>query len=115
MTKAAKRVGRPTKPATTKRVSLGLKVTAEVKQWIEALAQASGRTQSQEAEHQIERARQYEAMLERMRMSSEEMERVNVDVYWRQKGYTPVRTLHGVVWFPPGFPFDDWFRERKRK
>jgi hypothetical protein len=62
MTKAAKqRRGRPFKtPLPNQRVSLGLKVTAEVKQQIDAAARASGRTQSQEAELLIERALQYD-------------------------------------------------------
>ena len=56
MRKETKRgVGRPTKkPERGKRISLGLKVTAETKRRIDLGARASGRTQSQEAEHRIE-------------------------------------------------------------
>ncbi len=51
-----KRTGRPTKAADPgTRVSLGLKVTAETKAKLDALARESGRTQSQEAEAAIER------------------------------------------------------------
>ena len=61
-----KRIGRPTKaPVKGKRVSLGLKVTAEVKRHIDAAAKASGRTQSQEAEILIEKALAYDRMLHR--------------------------------------------------
>jgi hypothetical protein len=56
MTAASKRIGRPIRPALPgERPSLGLKVTAATKALIEALARASGRTQSQEAEFLIER------------------------------------------------------------
>jgi uncharacterized protein (DUF1778 family) len=51
----------PPKPG--KRVSLGLKVTAEVKQRIDKAAQASGRTQSQEAELLLEKALHDQDML----------------------------------------------------
>jgi predicted transcriptional regulator len=52
-----KRTGRPVKkPEPGKRMSLGLKVTAEIKERIDKAAKASGRTQSQEAEALIERA-----------------------------------------------------------
>jgi hypothetical protein len=53
--KAAKRRGRPTKkPNEGERVSLGLRVTAELKRQLDAAAAASGRSQSQEAEFRIE-------------------------------------------------------------
>ena len=56
MPKETKRgVGRPIKkPKRGKRISLGLKVTADTKRRIDLAARASGRTQSQEAEHRIE-------------------------------------------------------------
>jgi hypothetical protein len=51
------RLGRPPKPPTPgERVSLGLKVTAKIKQRIDEEARKSGRTQSQQAELMIERA-----------------------------------------------------------
>lgn len=43
-------------PKPGERVSLGLKVTADIKSRIDAAAKASGRTQSQEAELRIERS-----------------------------------------------------------
>jgi hypothetical protein len=52
-----KRMGRPLKPATAgSRVSLGLKVTAETKEKVAQAADASGRTQSQEAEYRLEQS-----------------------------------------------------------
>lgn len=50
-----KRIGRPMKPTEPgKRVSLGLKVTSEMKDRIDRAAKKSGRTQSQEAELRLE-------------------------------------------------------------
>lgn len=57
------RIGRPLKPVTAKRVSLGLKVSAETKGLIDALAFNSGLTQSQAAERLIERAIQYDRLI----------------------------------------------------
>jgi hypothetical protein len=52
-----KRLGRPPKePEPGQRVSLGLKVTAEIKQRLDEQARKTGRTQSQQAELMIERA-----------------------------------------------------------
>jgi len=57
-----KRLGRPPKAATPgKRVSLGLKVTPEIKQRLDEEARKHGRTQSQQAELMIERAFAQEA------------------------------------------------------
>ena len=64
MTATGKRIGRPIKPALPgERPSLGLRVTAATKELIEALARASGRTQSQEAEFLIERCLQYDRLV----------------------------------------------------
>ena len=52
---APKRLGRPKrKPMPGARVSLGLRVTAETKQRLDAAAEQSGRSQSQEAELRLE-------------------------------------------------------------
>jgi hypothetical protein len=59
-----KRMGRPTKkPEPGTRVSLGLKVTPEIKHKIDEAARASGRTQSQEAELRLERAFEHDRLL----------------------------------------------------
>lgn len=64
MRTAKKRIGRPLKqPVAGKRMSLGLKVTSEVKAKLDHAAQASGRTQSQEAEARLERSFQNEDLL----------------------------------------------------
>ena len=55
--KASKRVGRPSKaPQKGARNSLGLRVTAEMKNRLEAAAAASGRSQSQEVEFRLEQS-----------------------------------------------------------
>jgi hypothetical protein len=111
MAKAAKkRVGRPFKspPPKGQRVSLGLKVTAEVKRHIDAAARASGRTQSQEAELLIERALQYDRTLEAMRTTLADMQQGNVEAALFRLGFTLVRHVQEgkawKLWAEPGFP-----------
>jgi len=62
----SKRIGRPTKPPTGKRVQLGLIVRADIKRAIIKAAEQSGRTQSQEAELLIERAWAYDGLIEKL-------------------------------------------------
>jgi hypothetical protein len=51
------RTGRPPRaPVPGERVSWGLKVTGEIKQRLDAVARANGRTQSQEAEVRLEQS-----------------------------------------------------------
>ena len=74
MTAAGKRIGRPIKPALPgERPSLGLRVTATTKSLIEALARASGRTQSEQVEFLIERCLQYDRTLMAMRMTERDL------------------------------------------
>jgi hypothetical protein len=74
VTAAGRRIGRPIKPALPgERPSLGLKVTAATKALIEALASASGRTQSAEAEYLIERCLQYDRTLIAMGVTEREL------------------------------------------
>ena len=55
-TKSTKRMGRPTKaPRPGERVSLGLRVTADIKSKLDEAARHSARSQSQEAEFRLER------------------------------------------------------------
>lgn len=57
MKNSSRRTGRPTKAAEPgKRVSLGLKVTADIKHRLDEATKVSGRTQSQEAELRIEQS-----------------------------------------------------------
>jgi len=59
---ATRRGGRPYNPAEPgRRYPLGLRVGAEIKQKLDAAAQASGRTQSQEAEARLVWSFDYEA------------------------------------------------------
>jgi hypothetical protein len=52
-----KRMGRPTKaPTSGERVPLGLRVTADTKRRLDAAAETSGRSQSQEAELRLEQS-----------------------------------------------------------
>jgi predicted transcriptional regulator len=102
----AKRIGRPPMkpPARGQRVSLGLKVTAEIKRHLDSAARVSGRTQSQEAEHLIEEGLQSRRMLDVMRTTLAEIERGSVEAAFRRQGYTPVHSPHGKIWLPPGYP-----------
>ena len=59
-----KRPGRPTKtPKPATRVSLGLKVTPDIKMQLDAAARESGRTQSQEAEKRLEQTFRDQSLL----------------------------------------------------
>jgi hypothetical protein len=107
-----RRVGRPTKPAVgASRRSLGLKVTASTKRVIEALALASGRTQSQEAEFQIERALEFDAAHRSMRATLESLETNGIEVALQRKGWRLVRMRDqdenaAALWAPPGHPWN---------
>ena len=100
MTKKAKRIGRPMKePKRGKRVSLGLKVRAEVKQHIDKAARDSGRTQSQEAELLIEKALWDEERLVTLRWSLEEIVKGNVEAALHRADYIVVRDRDGRKWW----------------
>ena len=59
-----KRRGRPTKvPIDGERVSLGLRVTADLKRRLDETAAASGRSQSQEAERLLEQSFERQSIL----------------------------------------------------
>jgi hypothetical protein len=111
---AKKRTGRPTRPAERKRIQLGLIVTAETKATIDKLAADSGRTQSQVAEMLIERVLQYDKMLTAMNTTLDEIKRGNFEGALHREGYHPVRSPHGKIWLPPGYPvtqrsgFEPW-------
>lgn len=129
MTKeATKRIGRPMKaPARGERVSLGLKVTADIKRRLDGAARASGRTQSQEAEHRIELSYQYERALGDL---EEARKKLVDDLKQLEKTFAAARQdsteralkrsgwekflapeFGGNVWLPPGrhdFPKSGW-------
>lgn len=72
-----KRLGRPTKPATAgRRVSLGLRVTAEIKNKLDDAARASGRTQSHEAECRLERSFGHEEVLSAIAKAQETLDKI---------------------------------------
>ena len=108
MSKAA-RIGRPMKsPARgEKRISLGLKVTAEVKRRIDSAARATGRTQSQEAERRIEMSYTYERAigeLDSARAALGEISQANAEQVLERLGWNSIVDLRygGAVWLPPG-------------
>lgn len=109
---AQRRVGRPTKPAVgASRVSLGLKVTAATKRVIEALALASGRTQSQEAEFLIERALQFDEAHKSMRVTLESIKTNGIEGVLAREGWRVVRMRDedenpAYLWAPPGHPWN---------
>src|SRR5947207_1637672 len=106
MPKEAKRIGRPMKAPTGKRVSLGLKVTADIKRRIDSAAQASGRTQSQEAERRIELSYQYERALSELEQAKKmlaQMTQDNAIATLERLGWGTVLDLArgGPAYFPP--------------
>jgi|KBSMisStaDraftv2_1062788.scaffolds.fasta_scaffold1621431_1 hypothetical protein len=104
---AKKRIGRPAKPAQErKRIQLGLIVSAKIKALIDEEAKNSGRTQSQVAEWLIERALQYDTMLSAMNTTVDQITRGNIEAAFQGKGYVPVRSSYGKIWFPPDYPLE---------
>jgi hypothetical protein len=64
MKEPKKRAGRPRRePKPGERVPLGLRVTPELKQKLDAATEGSGRSQSQEAELRLERSFEHQALL----------------------------------------------------
>ncbi len=105
MAKAAKRIGRPAKtPIKGKRVSLGLKVTAQVKRHIDEAARNSGRTQSQEAEALIEKALTYDRALEAMRTTLTKIKEGSIEAAFRSAGFIPCHSPYGKIWVPKDYP-----------
>ena len=90
-------------------MALGLKVTGETKRMVEALARASGRTQSQQAEYLIERALQYDQIAKAMGTTLESFEQDSIEAALRRKGWRLVRVSDQNgnstdLWAPPGHP-----------
>jgi protein-disulfide isomerase-like protein with CxxC motif len=98
-------------PKEGQRVPLGLKVTADVKAKIDAVAKASGRTQSQEAERLIERAFTYDSIMAAMNLTAEQMKKQNDEAAFRSAGYKHywTTTRDGKtykVWVEADFPIE---------
>jgi predicted DNA-binding protein len=108
MAKEAKRIGRPMKkPPRGQRVSLGLKVTAEIKRRLDSAARATGRTQSQEAERRIELSYTYERALGEYQTALArlgQMKQGQTEKILRDLGWQRVADLRwgGHIWLPPG-------------
>jgi hypothetical protein len=108
MTEAPKRLGRPLKkPQRGQRVSLGLKVTAEIKRRLDSAARASGRTQSQEAERRIELSYNYERVLGDLDQATAQLQRMkdrNIEEILAGQGWQRTSDLRwgGHIWLPPG-------------
>ena len=105
-------------PTRGHRVSLGLKVTADIKRALDKAARASGRTQSQEAEHRIQLSYQYERALSELEQARKELwgrheqtkktlaeaTQNDAERAFERLGYKKVLAfeLGGDVWLPPG-------------
>jgi uncharacterized protein YjbJ (UPF0337 family) len=70
LNRGVKRIGRPTKPPKAgERVTLGLRVTPEIKNKLEKVAIEKGRSLSQEAEFRLERSFDREALADETRQA----------------------------------------------
>jgi predicted DNA-binding protein len=107
MATAVKRAGRPLRSAEKgERYSLGLIVTAEMKQFIDDTAKATGRTQSQVAELLMEKAVAYDRMLSAMNTSLEEIRRGQIEAAFRAAGFTAIHSPYGKIWVPKDYPME---------
>jgi hypothetical protein len=105
------RIGRPIKEARKgKRSRISVDISSTSKALIASRAKASGRTLAREAEIMIEGFVRYLEMMERTRMTLEDMDKGKFSVeaaLWRL-GYTPVRVAQEdkawKIWAEPGFP-----------
>jgi len=105
------RIGRPIKEARKgKRSRISVDISSTSKALIASRAKASGRTLAREAEIMIEGFVRYLEMMERTRMTLEDMDKGKFSVeaaLWRL-GYTPVRVAQDdkawKIWAEPGFP-----------
>ena len=106
--KVTKRGGHPAKkPVREKRIPVTLRMSPETKRRLDIVASESGRSQSAAIEYLIEQALAPVAIIERFRAALEELEGRNPEAAFRKLGYTPIATLNGTVWLPPGLPVPD--------
>jgi hypothetical protein len=101
--------GRPMKaPKRGKRAPLSLLVRPEIKRLVDKLATANGITQSAQGEMLIEQGLAVRQVLDAMGKEMEEIERGNVEMALRRKGYTPIYTVKDgkewKLWAEPGYP-----------
>ena len=111
------RHGRRQQGKSRERFSLGLVVTAEMKQLIDETAKATGRTQSQVAELLMERAVQYDRTIAAINRSLDEIRRGNIEAAFRAEGYTPVHSPYGqrMPTYRPGTPLSSAGSSRRSK
>jgi hypothetical protein len=103
--KAVARLGRPAEPAgAAQRYSLGLKVTAEMKNLIDQEARRSGRTQSQVTELLLEKAITYERVVSGLNTTLEQIQRGHLEAALRADGYRAVHSPYGDIWLPRDYP-----------
>ena len=101
------RRGRPVRaPEEGQRYSLGLRVSAEIKQILDETARRTGSTQSQVAERLIDRALHYDRMLSAMNTSMDEIRRGNLEGAFRSAGYSSINSPYGKIWFPRDYPME---------
>jgi hypothetical protein len=107
MISPATRAGRrfkPVPPTDPAKISLGLRVTADVKQFIDGMAIQTGRTQSQQVLFMVERCLQYDGVLASLRATLETIERDGVESTLYRLGWRPLRMPgadYKTVWSPP--------------
>jgi hypothetical protein len=95
----------PIKPARKgQKYQIGVIVAGPTKKAIVESTKASGRSISREAEHLIERALAYDRILAAMGTTLEKIKEGNLEAELWRSGYTPIRTPHGKLWAPPGYP-----------
>jgi hypothetical protein len=92
------------RPKKARRIPVSLRMTPAAKERLDASALANGRSQSAEIEALIEKALNYDEVLQGMRTSVAEIAKGNVEGAFRSAGYTPLHTPHGTAWLPPGHP-----------
>jgi hypothetical protein len=99
------RAGRPIKKSRKgRRYQIAAIVDGRTKSIIAQSAKLSGRTIGRECEIMIERLLQYDRLFERTRMTAEEIANQSEDAALQRRGYTPVHTRYGKVWYPAGYP-----------
>lgn len=99
-----RRVRPANKPVRARRIPVTLRMSPETKRRLDAVALASGRSQSAEIEYLIEQALAPVAIYEKFRAALAELETGNPEAAFGKLGYTPIPTSSGRVWLPPGLP-----------
>jgi len=115
MNDGKKRVGRPLQvPLPGQRMSLGLKVTAEIKGRLDQAAKENGRTQSQEAEARLERSFHHDDLLPQLLAAAygERLAGILMMIggamsdAGRQAGFSAIFTLEGSAgWADHPWPY----------